>query len=354
MIYSYKKSDGKTWYYIKYNTNGKSYTKRGFKSRNEAASYYSEFKDKIDSENYLTHKTYQQIYDMYMKLYSQKVKESTLIKTKTVFEKHILPVFGKIKIKDITSVQAQEFGLSLSNFALGKQIFVRAKKIMDYAETLEIIPKNPFEKVQMPKFKKMKKHEDFLEVKDINSLLNVIEDFKSFCMFRTLIYTGLRRGELLALTWDDIDFQNKTLQVNKTLAHGENYKIIVNSTKTESSKRTINIDDQTIMFLKKLKLQTKNNLVFPNKSGTYQRLGNIQDKLNRYCKLANIKKIRVHDLRHTHASLLFASGATAKEVQERLGHSRIETTLNIYTHLNKKQKMLTLENFIGYMDSEAK
>ncbi|MFM1514664.1 tyrosine-type recombinase/integrase [Helcococcus ovis] len=80
----------------------------------------------------------------------------------------------------------------------------------------------------------------------------------------------------------------------------------------------------------------------------------MQDKLNRYCKLENIKKIRVHDLRHTYASLLFASGETAKEVQERLGHSRIETTLNIYTHLNKKQKMLTLENFIGYMNSEAK
>lgn len=350
MIYSYKKADGKTWYYLKYYKDGKSHTKRGFKTRNEALNYYSTFTQEIDSKTDVSYKTFSQVYEMWLDIYKDKVKESTLVKSTTAFKLHILPYFGDKKVKDINSYMVQEYALKLKNYASGKEIFNRASAIMNYAIKIGVIEKNPFDNVEMPRFKKHIKHESYLEVEDINKLLNIIDDYINYCAFRVLIYTGLRRGELLALEWNDIDFKNNTINVNKTLTHGRDYKIIVNSTKTQSSIRVVDIDDETLNYLKKLKLQTKSKLVFPNSKGGYQRLSNLQDRLNRYCKKANINKIRVHDLRHTHASLLFASGSNAKEVQERLGHTDIKTTLNIYTHLTKKQKKLSLDKFINYME----
>lgn len=353
MIYSYKKADGKTWYYLKYYKDGKTYTKRGFKTRNEALNYYSTFTQEIDSKTDVSYKTFEQVYEMWLEIYKDRVKESTLVKTTTAFRLHILPYFGDKKVKDINSYMVQEYALKLRDFTSGKEIFNKASNIMKYAINLGIIQQNPFEYVELPKFKKYKKHETYLEVEDINKLLNVIDDYSNYCAFRLLIYTGLRRGELLALEWNDVDFKNKTVNVNKTLTYGKGYKTIVNSTKTQNSIRTVDIDDETLKHLKNLKLQTQSKLVFPNSKDGYQRLSNLQDRLNKYCKKANINKIRVHDLRHTHASLLFASGSTAKEVQERLGHTDIKTTLNIYTHLTKKQKKLSLDKFINYMEGQA-
>ena len=353
MIYSYKKADGKTWYYLKYYKDGKSHTKRGFKTRNEALNYYSTFTQEIDSKSDVTYKTFEQVYEMWLEINKDKVKESTLVKATTTFRLHILPYFGDKKVKDINTYMAQEYALTLKNYTSGKEIFNRASAVMNYAIKIGIIEKNPFEYVELPKFKKYKKHETYLEVEDINKLLNIIDDYSYYCAFRVLIYTGLRRGELLALEWNDIDFKDKTITVNKTLTYGKDYKTIVNSTKTQSSIRVVDIDDDTLKYLKKLKLQAQSKLVFPNSTGGYQRLSNLQDKLNKYCKKANINKVRVHDLRHTHASLLFASGANAKEVQERLGHTDIKTTLNIYTHLTKKQKKLSLDKFINYMEAKG-
>ena len=164
-----------------------------------------------------------------------------------------------------------------------------------------------------------------------------------------MIYTGLRRGETLALTWQDINFKNNTLTVNKTLGIGEYKKVVISTPKTQNSYRTIDLDEKTVLELQKLKLQSRSPIIFPNKKGKHSRLSNISDKLNKAIKETGLKKIRVHDLRHTHASLLFASGASMKYVQERLGHTDIKTTMNIYTHVTKDTKEKDLNKFIKYM-----
>ena len=213
---------------------------------------------------------------------------------------------------------------------------------------------NPFNNIILPEFKKGKKQINFLTIEEVNTLLDFYKNNQYwYTLFRLMIYTGLRRGETLALTWEDIDFKNKTLTVNKTLSIGEYKKIVLSTPKTENSIRTIDLDNKTLLELQKLKIQSKYKLIFPNKKGNFSRLSNIADKLNQAIKETGIKKIRVHDLRHTHASLLFASGANIKYVQTRLGHSDIKTTLNIYTHVTKDTKEKDLSNFIKYMENKA-
>lgn len=350
-IKSYKKQ-GKTYYKFQIRLGDKVTTRSNFKTKNEAIFSYNQmlvdYEEKIDG-NIL----YKEVYEEWLQIYKTKVKESTFQSTTKIYEHHILPVFGEVKIKDITSDMCQQFALSLVDFVKGRQHYSYAKKILSYAKIRELINKNPFDNVILPKFKESKKQINYLPPEDVRELLNYYKDDQYwYTLFRTMIYTGMRRGEILALHWEDINFKKSTISISKALSIGEGSRVYLSTTKTKKSIRKIEIDSETILELKKLKLMTNSPIVFPNKKGNYSRLSNIGDKLNKAIKDTEIKKVRVHDLRHTHASLLFASGADMKYVQERLGHENIETTMDVYIHVTEKTKKKALDNFIDYMKEE--
>ncbi len=351
-IESYKTKSG-TRYRFQIRLGEKVTTRSGYKTRNEAIYAYTKALDEYNQEqkgNIL----YQKAYEQWLQIYKTKVKESTYESCTSIYEIHILPVFGQTKIQDIKVQDCQEFALSLKDYVKGKEYYGYAKRIVDYAIKMNYTKNNPFNNVILPKFKKGKKQINYLTTEEVSTLLEYFKNNQyRYTLFRLMIYTGLRRGETLALTWKDINFENKTLSVNKTLSIGNYKKTVLLTPKTETSKRTIDLDDKTILELKKLKIQSKHNLIFPNRRGQYARLSSIADKLNQATKETSIKKIRVHDLRHTHASLLFASGANIKYVQERLGHNNIQTTMNVYTHVTKDTKEKDLKNFIKYMEIEA-
>lgn len=179
-------------------------------------------------------------------------------------------------------------------------------------------------------------------------------------MFRLLAFTGLRRGELLALTWNDINFTKETLTVNKTLAQ----KKMVNPPKTNKSGRTISLDKTTLDILRKWKLYQLSNLlcfgfnankpeqlVFSLTSNNkHMNLDCMNRKMREISRKHNFKEIKVHGFRHTHCSLLFESGATIQEVQERLGHEDIKTTMNIYAHVTEKQRDKLADKFANYVN----
>lgn len=351
-ITKYQKQN-KNFYKFQVRLGEKVTTRAGFKTRNEAIFAYTKLIEEYEQEQE-GNISYKKIYQQWLKIYKTKVKESTFESCTSVYEIHILPIFGQTKIQEITVQECQKFALSLKDYVKGKEYFGYAKRIIDFAIKMNYTKENPFNNVILPEFKKGKKQINFLTIDEVNILLDYYKNNQYwYTLFRLMIYTGLRRGETLALTWEDIDFKNKTLTVNKTLSIGEYKKIVLSSPKTESSIRTIDLDDKTILELQKLKIQSKYKLIFPNKKGKFSRLSNIADKLNKATKETNIQKIRVHDLRHTHASLLFASGANIKYVQERLGHSDIQTTMNVYTHVTKDTKEKDLKNFIKYMEKQA-
>lgn len=179
------------------------------------------------------------------------------------------------------------------------------------------------------------------------------------CLFLTAINTGLRQGELFALTWDDLDFAANLIEVNKSVKGitevDENgrgtYKLLLQSTKTEKSTRFVPIPlflKNKLLLHKEFIEQHKNrianlyedkNLVFPNSFGNYLNASNVRKRFKKILDDNDLKKIKFHDLRHTFATRLFEVGEEPKVIQELLGHSNISITLDTYTHVLDKMKV---------------
>ncbi|MFJ8064806.1 site-specific integrase [Psychrobacillus sp. NPDC096426] len=174
------------------------------------------------------------------------------------------------------------------------------------------------------------------------------------CCFRLLAFTGGRKGEVLALTWEDINFIEKTIRFNKTLAKTEHSNKYVQTPKTAHSKRFISVDDKTLDVLERWKktqakllltygINTNFNskqpiLVFTDKRALNDYHFTIypNEKLKAILRKYELPSITVHGLRHTHATLLFEARTSIKEVQERIGHIDIRTTMNVYALVTQK------------------
>jgi integrase len=173
--------------------------------------------------------------------------------------------------------------------------------------------------------------------------------------------TGLRYAEALGLTWDNVDFQNNKLTINKTWDYKHHKGFI--ATKTMSSRRQIDIDDNTIAMLSRLFIQKKdtpdnhNNLIFKYSEGKQLYSANTNRYLSQLCESIGIRKISFHSLRHTHASVLLYQGVSLMAVSRRLGHSNTATTQNIYIHIIKemenKEKSLIMQVLGGAFMSTA-
>ncbi|MFV0560729.1 MAG: tyrosine-type recombinase/integrase [Enterococcus sp.] len=353
-------------------------TRRNFKTKKEAQLALSRLQ--VEFENGETKKivteTYQEIYDLWFSSYKKTVKESTSLATERYMKLHVLPIFGTSKIDLITPKACQTAVNKWSDkLQVYKVVLQYASKVMDYAITLELIEKNPFERVVRPKVKRTRKEKEikfyttsqvqqvllYLEekvqsVKDKNLLYKYFAEW-DLCMYRVLAFTGLRAGEALALTFNDIDFSKKTLTVNKTLSKVKN-GYAVSSPKTKTSKRTISLDDKTCRILKRWQLRQKEfyfqnkiknkDTIFTNYEGNYSNRQALYMRSNKIADFTNLPKIGTHGWRHTHASMLYEAGVPMKETQMRLGHANLEITNSIYTHLSEKQKNATAEKLASF------
>ena len=156
-----------------------------------------------------------------------------------------------------------------------------------------------------------------------------------YMIFQTLYWTGLREGELLALTPADIDFENRSISVTKSYQR-LNSKDIVSTPKTAKSKRSVSIPDFLCSELKEYVQDMRlDQRIFPYIKN------DLRNFLRKICSVTGVKVIRIHDIRHSHASLLIELGLSPKIIADRLGHEKIETTLNIYSHLypNKQEEV---------------
>lgn len=170
---------------------------------------------------------------------------------------------------------------------------------------------------------------------------NVIDDFDYKVFFEILYYLGLRQGELQALTFKDIDFKKEELKITKTLTTKiKDKEWYISSPKTKNSNRVLPIPKKIMEHLIAINNRAKTykdykcdwfifGFTIPYKETT------IQKRKNKYCKLAEVKQIRIHDFRHSCASLLIHKNASIALVSKYLGHSNITITLNTYTHMYK-------------------
>lgn len=236
---------------------------------------------------------------------------------------------------------------------------------------LGITQNNPTTLVTMPvKLARIEdddeKLENYFSREELQQFFNCLdkeESQKWYTLFRILAFAGTRKGETLAITWEDFNFVDNTLNINKTLTYGLDYKIIVQPPKTRKSKRLIHLDEQTIKVVKDWRsaqaiemlkfgynTMDKKQLVFSNSKNQFINPQKIGQKLDSLIKKYDLKRVTPREFRHTHCSILFVAGATIKEVQDRLGHSDIKTTMNIYAHVTKNVKEQTAEKFAKYVN----
>lgn len=347
-------------------------TRRGFKTKKEAQLAISRLQLEIEQGAFRkqTLDTYQDVYNLWIDKYRLTVKESTFVKTKEIFKLHILPLFGEYKIDKINvQVCQKHVNEWFSTLKKYRSIRAYASKVLDHAVTLGIIANNVMKNVIMPVNidpPQEDEQENFYTKEQLVQFLKYLKqegNFKHYALFRLLAFSGMRKGEALALTWNDINFTSKEIRINKTLSSGENNRLFVQTPKTKNSIRTLKMDKITLDILEEWnKLQKQDylklgintlkpdQLVFSNEDNKYLQPAMTRKWMIRIQEKYSLKKITTHGLRHTHCSLLFEAGASLKEVQERLGHSDIQTTMNIYTHVTEKAKDEAAQKFASYMN----
>ncbi|TPR39123.1 site-specific integrase [Apilactobacillus micheneri] len=382
-IKSYKTKDGKKRYrfqiYAGINQQTgkvKKTTRRGFKSKKEATLEASRLELEIDQggikeENNIK---FIDVYNQWYQAYINTVRESTYARTDGMFKNHILPAFGNkrirtIKINDVQKAVNKWFKIAPGTFT---KWYHYTSMVFDYAIKEGYINKNdnanPCKLISVPK-KQDEKGDiplNFWDKSQLQRFFNCIDpnrELEKFTLFRVLAFCGLRRGECLALTWDDINLSDNTMRINKTLTQGIKGKQIVQAPKTRKGRRTIILDNETINYLKQWRAKQKkiyfmlgfntfkkSQLIFATKNNTHKCLNTPAKWLNKIIKEDSLNKITVHGFRHSHASALFAAGATIKEVQERLGHEDVQTTMNIYTHVTKQQNKSAVNKLVNYLN----
>lgn len=381
MIKQYSLKNGeKRWYFKIYLgvdplTGKKKYTtRRGFKTKKEAKIAMSQLEVQVQSkgvESFSTSNiTFNEVYEMWLEQYENTVKESTFVIQKRAADLHIIPLFGKIKIQSITINYCQEqVNYWYSYYKKFGNLIGVTTQIFDYAILLKHITENPMNGVVRPKAKK-KIDEDIFdnyytkeELTEFLSIVKNTNDIELLTMFQLLSFTGMRKGEVLGLRWKDINFITSELSIKQTLTTGLENKLIFQTPKTRKSLRTIPIDKNTIKQLNVWRIKQKelmfkfgyktndpNQLVFVNENNKPRYLDFPNHNFDKIIHDNSLRKITVHGLRHTHCSLLFESGASIKEVQDRLGHTDIKTTMDIYTHVTQKAKEKTADNFAKFME----
>ncbi len=345
----------------------KGITRMGFSSEKEAEEAYFRIRLNLEEDQKNIKKyTFQEVYDLWIQEYQNTVKESTLQKTMTLFRCHILPFYGKMYIDMIKVTHCQKainkWFRELKNY---RSVNAYTGLVFKHAIKLGIITTNPTKVITIPvRISPVDEDEiiNFYSKDELKAFLAAVDSPKWHTLFHLLSYAGCRKSEALALTWNDIDFKESTISISKTLANGLENRLIVQTPKTKTGKRVISMDPGTMEQLKewrKIQAETmlkfgintmnKKQAVFTNLKNDYinpQKVGQI---MKRYCDASGIRLISPHGLRHTHCSLLFEAGATLKEVQDRLGHSDINTTMNIYAHVSEKKKDETAAKFAEYL-----
>lgn len=285
---------------------------------------------------------------------------------------HIIPYFRSLGVK-LVNVDRQTIqnyfnskyengridgkgGLSATTLKHHRNVI---NQVLNLAVFNDLIPKNPCQFVTMPQTERY--NYSFFTLDEMNQFLNAIKDERLYPLYVVTATFGLRKSEVLGIKWDSIDFENKTLTIKHTRVEGHT-TVEKDKTKNQSSFRSFPLSDNIIELFKSLKVDENNNrkvfgkeyikndYVFKLENGTPYRPNYISKKHNQLLKKYGFKHIRFHDLRHSCASLLNAQGFTLKDIQEWLGHSDIQTTANVYAHLDVKRKQGISESLTNILD----
>ncbi|MGF6906224.1 tyrosine-type recombinase/integrase [Fusobacterium sp. PH5-44] len=312
--------------------------KEGFSTKKEAYLYEME---QLSSDNVNKDELFCALVKKYMTDKKIRMKETSYSTKEYIVKFKILPILGKIKIHEITPNVIREWqNMLIKDKRNYSETYLRAinaqlSAIFNYAVTFYDIRSNPV-KVTGVIGKKDAEEMQFWTPEEFYRFSKIVSNkFTSRVMFEILFCTGIRLGELLALTLDDFDFENKTLFINKTYSRSKR-KDIITPPKTPNSIRKILISKHLIDLVS----EYKNKLhYYESHQRLYQYTGHyLRHEMERGCKKLGIPKIRIHDLRHSDASFLINKNFPIIVISKRLGHKSPQITLNTYAHMFPTQQ----------------
>lgn len=320
------------------------YSSPKYKSQKDAINEEAIYRIKVANQNICTSTiTFGQAFNEYIA--TKQVKKQTIKKIQEKY-KH-LEILKDIKINniDLQKYKLIVKNLDDNNFSVShkNKILNLFKSIIKFSNLYYNTNDSILKYVIKYKDNNLKKEMDFFTYEEYKQFDSVVNEFEYHLFFEILYFLGLRQGEAQALTWNDINFEKSEIKITKTLTtklKDEIYTVSV--PKTKNSIRILPIPKKLLNDLKmhneavkKYKDYTKNWFIFggpfPFKEST------IQKKKNKYCDQAGLKRIRVHDFRHSCATLLINKGASIMLVSKYLGHASISITLDVYTHLYKNE-----------------
>lgn len=337
-----------TWtsrfYYTNYTGEKKQAFKRGFKTKKDALEYERDFLAKVEFN--VTMK-FESLTELYIEDIAHRVKQTTLNLRKIIIANKIIPYFKNFKINEVTPVVIRNFHNNLITEGYSqtylKLVGSTLSSIFSFAVKFYKLSENPCTKAgSIGKLSSEKEMQIWtIEEFKIVSEAAKKERYDIYVILNVLFYTGIRIGELLALTLEDINFNKKIIKINKTLVR-INKENISSTTKTEASKREILVNDSLLSEI----LNYSKKIYELNESDRLFQIDrtNVSKQIKKFAKKSGVKEIRIHDLRHSHASLLIYLGVNPLAISKRLGHEKVDTTLNVYSHLypNASEKIVEM------------
>ena len=301
---------------------------------------------------------------------SDRIKPTTFEKYEGLYRNYVKdsPLYS-IKLSELKALQVQRYYNGLSDLGKSRNFIENLNKLLkqffNYAVDEGYLSKNPClgKKIVIPGEKKPRKEVQHFSDEEIEILVSNLKDNRYRELILLSLGTGLRRGELLALTWEDIDLKNKIVKVNKSLAKvyiiagdgSKERKQIIQVPKTRGSIREVSFPDNLTSIFKDIRIKQRrdrlkcgesyevSDYVFTTSSGSLIDVTNLSHAWEHLLKKCKLPHKKFHALRHTFATKLFENEVALKTVSELLGHSSIDMTANTYTHVIPKQKSDAVE-----------
>ena len=287
------------------------------------------------------------------------LSESTLRGYLYQIENYIIPALGKIPIQNLSAIQIQKWVNDISaespvshkpmSARTVKNIFLNLSAAMEQAAKLGLIKKNPCRDIILPK--RQAYQVEVYNEQEIDKLIQAAKGTDMEVPVMLTLSLGLRRGELIALRWENVDLSKGIIHICENRVDGLDGKVVTKAPKSQAGIRDLPLSPSLISMLKKHKIEfskkqlkyavgyNNDDFVICQHNGNPYKPFSFTKKFRTLLKQNNLRHIRFHDLRHTNASIMLSQGISPKVAQQRLGHSDFSTTMNIYSHVMKSMEI---------------